>query len=122
MRLIVVEDDAAIRRMLLWFLESYGADVDLVEDSEGTLEAIQRGWPDAILLDLSLEHEDGEKVRDAILKKFNRTPPLVVLSGVTDAERRLQSFPGAAFLAKPFRLEELAKALQEFIHPRAMAS
>ena len=113
MRLIVVEDDPAIRTLMRWFLEAFGVEVELVDSGEATVDAMERGWPDVIILDWFLQDEDGRSVLGRIQERFNMAPPVLVLSGALGAERQIEGVPRAVFVSKPFRVADFLAALSE---------
>ncbi|MCM2279444.1 MAG: response regulator [Oligoflexia bacterium] len=115
MRVLVVEDDSAVRETLGMVLEAFQHQPILVEDGEQALEYLRREWPDALLLDLTLEGMTGEQVFEQIRQRFGRVPPTVVLSAVQHGESRARHLPGTLFLAKPYTIEELADILDEAV-------
>jgi DNA-binding response OmpR family regulator len=110
-RVLVIEDDRAVRETLGLVLESYDHEVELVDGGPGALDALSRSWPDAMLLDLTLEGMTGEEIYREVLARFGTTPPTVVLSAVQHGENRVRRMPGARFLAKPYTLDQLIEAL-----------
>lgn len=115
MRVLVVEDDSAVRETLGMVLDAFQHEAILVESDEKAIEYLRREWPDALLLDLTLENTTGEEVYEQILLSFGKVPPTVVLSAVQHGERRASQLPGAYFLAKPYTIEELAEILDEAV-------
>jgi DNA-binding response OmpR family regulator len=112
MRILVVEDDRSIRETLGMVLETYQFQPQLVESGEGALRSLETAWPDAILLDLTLEDMNGEEFYSRMLTRFGHAPPTVVLSAVPRGEERVRHMPGARFLAKPYTLDQLINALR----------
>ena len=113
--MIIVEDDRALRELMTWSLESYGVEIESVEDSRGAIQAIERGWPDCLILDLSLAEESGEEVIATIQRRFRRPPPILILSGLVDAQERGARFPDTRVLEKPFVLSELLAVLADLM-------
>ncbi len=113
MKVLVIEDDQSVRETLGIVLETYNYQVDLVEGGEQALEQLKKSWPDVVLLDLSLEGMTGEEVFTKIQQEFGSVPPTVVLSAVSQGEKRITHMPGARFLAKPYTLDQLIGVLQE---------
>ena len=115
MRVLVVEDDRAVRETLGLVLESYQHEVELVDGGPAALEALSKVWPDVLLLDLTLEGTTGEEIYREIVARFGSAPPTVVLSAVQHGQSRVQHMPGARFLAKPYTLDQLVAILQEAV-------
>lgn len=125
MQVLVVEDDHSIRETLGIVLEAYEHQADLASDSEETLEILQKklgNWPDVLLLDLRLAHETGEDVFEKIRLRFGRTLPTVVISASQEGWMRAKQIPGAAFLAKPYSIDQLLQSLEEAVRSSGLKS
>ncbi len=107
-RVLVVEDDASISRLLQIELEHRGMEVHLVRDGLDTLPALERVRPDVVILDILLPGMDGERIL-LRMRQAGWTTPVVMLTArdaVSDKIRNLGS--GADdYLTKPFNIEEL---------------
>ena len=68
----IVEDDAAIRELEQYALQSSGYEVQSFESSEGFWQAMHAAEPELVILDVMLPGEDGF----SILKKLRNTPSL----------------------------------------------
>lgn len=112
MKVLVIEDDSAVRETLGMVLEAFQHQPVLLENGKQAIEYLRKEWPDALLLDLTLEIETGEDVFRQIHQEFGRVPPTVILSAVQHGEVRAQHLPGTWFLAKPYTIEELAGILE----------
>ncbi|MBC7692534.1 MAG: response regulator [Methylotenera sp.] len=121
MRVLVIEDDRSVRETLGIVLESYDYEVDLVDGGAPALEYLSQTWPDVMLLDLSLNGMSGEEVFNKIKEQFGSVPPTVVLSAVSQGEKRIRNMPGARFLAKPYTLDQLIGILKE-VHDASSAA
>lgn len=115
MRILVVEDDVAVRETLGMVLEAFQHEPILVENGDQAIENLKKVWPDALLLDLTLEDSTGEQVYEQIRNEFGKLPPTIVLSAVQHGESRVQYMDGALYLAKPYTMDDLAAILQEAI-------
>src|SRR5688572_21166330 len=108
-RLLVVEDDARMRRVLEMLLSDRW-DVEAVSNGRDALERAQQGAPDLVLTDLVLPGMDGFELTRALrAAPGTRTLPIVVLSGLTEEADRLRALEAGAndFLIKPFSEREL---------------
>lgn len=119
MRILVIEDQADLRRLLIGMLEEEGYAVDGAADgSDGLFKA--RAWAyDAIVLDMMLPKIDGWELLEA-LRATHRTPVLI-LSARDAVWDRVQGLDLGAddFLAKPFEREELLARLRALIRRAA---
>lgn len=115
MKILVVEDDVAVRETLGMVLEAFQHEPILVENGDQAIENLKKTWPDALLLDLTLEETTGEQVYEQIRNEFGKLPPTIVLSAVQHGESRVQQMDGALYLAKPYTIDDLAAILQEAV-------
>jgi DNA-binding response OmpR family regulator len=107
-KVLVVEDDVRIQRMLRTILQSEQYDVATAGDGRAALDAIRSSPPDLVILDLMLPDIDGwevmAKVRaDSAVAKV----PVLVLSAVHDLARESLRIGANDFLRKPFGIDAL---------------
>ena len=108
-RLLVVEDDARMARVLQLLLSDRW-DVELASNGKSALALALRTPPDLVLTDLVLPGMDGfELTRELRAAPATRAVPVVVLSGLTEEKDRLRALEAGAndFLIKPFSEREL---------------
>jgi two-component system response regulator MprA len=108
MRLLVVDDDPAIRAALGRALRVDGYVVDEAQDGDGALERIAIGSPDAVILDVLMPGRDGLDVCRTMRAAGDWTPVLM-LTARDDIEDRIGGLDAGAddYLPKPFALAEL---------------
>jgi CheY-like chemotaxis protein len=106
-RVLVVEDDPAGRDAIQLSLESDGHEVMLAEDGEAALALAAQSPPDLILLDMRLPVMDGWAFARAYAEQAGPRAPIVVVTASADAGRAAAEVKAAAFLAKPFDLQDL---------------
>ena len=116
-KLVIVDDEADIRRLLAFLLRPY----DLYEAPNGrrALELIRETRPDLVLLDVMMPEMTGLEVLDAMHKNPQTASiPVILLSAKGQAdeiERGLRS--GAArYLVKPFESLALRACVKEMLH------
>ncbi|MBX3003681.1 MAG: response regulator transcription factor [Anaerolineales bacterium] len=106
-KVLVVEDDAAIREALSYNLGREGYQVDTVADGAAALAAVRQSAPDVVILDLMLPGLDGFEVTRA-LRKDNNVPILMLTARDDEIDRVLGLEMGADdYLTKPFSMREL---------------
>jgi two-component system KDP operon response regulator KdpE len=115
-KILVIEDDADIRKLLKQRLESDGYDTAFAWDAVTALTIARKTEPDLIILDLGLPGGDGYVVMERLqtLAPFSMIPIVVVSAQPTDphAERALAA--GAhAFIEKPFDAEMLLTVVRD---------
>jgi len=106
--ILVVDDDADIRDMLIDYLESENFKVTAVPDSQGMSRVIEERTVDLIILDMRLAHEDGLDV----MRQLGSPPeaPVIIITGhrLDEADRVVGLELGADdYITKPFSLREL---------------
>jgi two-component system, OmpR family, alkaline phosphatase synthesis response regulator PhoP len=115
-RILVIEDDSALRKVLGRLFSSEGYAVDVVPDAVCGLERLRHGTPAAVVLDLP---RPGSSGCDLCKKIANLIPglPLVILSGSSDvADKVLLLEMGADdYLTVPFSPRELVARLRALI-------
>ncbi|MFE5768837.1 response regulator transcription factor [Streptomyces sp. NPDC056485] len=118
-RVLVADDDAAIRRSLERGLRLSGFTVLLAEDGPGALSVLAGQSPDVLVLDVSMPGLTGTEVCRGLRARGDETPVLMLsaLDEVTDRIAGLQA--GADdYLVKPFALEELVLRLHALLRRR----
>jgi two-component system alkaline phosphatase synthesis response regulator PhoP len=104
-RILVVDDDKGIVRLLRTYLERAGFQVLVAYDGETALHAVRRERPDLILLDLMLPDRDGWELTQLIRADTSVAPiPIVMLTArVEDTDKIVGLDLGAdGYLTKPF--------------------
>jgi DNA-binding response OmpR family regulator len=119
-RILVVEDEPAIRRALVYTLGREGFDVDAVGDGEAALRRARAEEYDVVLLDLVLPGVPGIDVCRAI--RAESSVPIVILTARdTETDRVLGLELGADdYVTKPFALAELVSRLRAILRRREL--
>ncbi|MFI1200155.1 response regulator transcription factor (plasmid) [Streptomyces sp. BHT-5-2] len=122
-RVLVVDDDAAIRRSLGRGLRLNGFSVDLAEGGRAALAKAADQAPDAMVLDISMPDLDGITVCRRLRADGNDIPVLMLsaLDEVADRVAGLQA-GGDDYLVKPFALDELVLRLHALLRRRPPAA
>ena len=109
-RLLIVEDDLDITRMLTAYFSGQDFDVEVANRGAEALEKTRRSLPDLIVLDIVLPDIDGYEVCRS-LRKSTRTShiPVIFLTQKDERGDRLQGLELGAddYITKPFDIEEL---------------
>ncbi|GAY13052.1 response regulator transcription factor [Pseudonocardia sp. N23] len=115
-RVLVVDDDRAIRDSLGRALELEGYDVDLLADGVEALARLRRATFDALVLDVMMPGIDGLGVCRVLRADGDRTPILMLTARVETADRVAGLDAGADdYLPKPFELDELLARLRALL-------
>jgi len=114
-RVLVIEDDAAVRDAMVGFLELFGASVRAARNGHEGLERYDTVAPDLIFCDLRMPKMDGwEFLRRLRAGRIDRRVPVIAVSSAVELEHvRLLGFDGC--LSKPFDADELARVLDRAV-------
>jgi two-component system response regulator MprA len=120
MRILVVDDDRAVREALERALSLEGYDVELASGGAEALVAVERHAPDAIVLDILMPGVDGLEVCRLIRRGQNRVP-ILMLTVRDELGDRVEGLDAGAddYLGKPFELEELLARLRALLRRSA---
>src|SRR3954451_4091834 len=121
--LLLVDDDAPIRRMLERTLIAEGYDVVAAADGGAALAAVERNVPDAIVLDVTMPGLDGLAVTRRLRSKGLRVPILLLTARDAVHERVAGLDAGADdYLVKPFDVNELSARVRALLRRNAPPS
>jgi two-component system, OmpR family, response regulator MprA len=121
-RVLVVDDDPPLRRMLERTLAAEGFEVTVAQDGPGALIAAERSAPDVIVLDVALPALDGLAVCRRLRSKGLATPILMLTARDAVPDRVAGLKAGADdYLVKPFAVQELLARLEALGRRRADA-
>ncbi len=116
MRLLVVDDDRALRDVLRRALTLAGYEVRLADSGAGALGEIAASVPDAVVLDVGLPDIDGLEVCRLLRRERNRVPILMLTARDTVSDRIDGLDAGADdYLVKPFDIDELKARLRALL-------
>ena len=112
LRILVVDDDAAMRQVLSLFLEAEGYEVETAENGARGLERYRAESWDVVLTDREMPGMCGNELAEAI-KRINPTMPVILVTG---SDARPGDTAGAPFdliIPKPFTRDVLRNAIQK---------
>ncbi|HEX3783145.1 MAG TPA: response regulator transcription factor [Pseudonocardiaceae bacterium] len=116
MRILVVDDDRAVRESLRRSLQFNGYQVELASDGVAAMEQIQAQRPDALVLDVMMPRLDGLEVCRRLRSTGDDLPVLVLTARDAVSDRVAGLDAGADdYLPKPFALEELLARLRALL-------
>jgi two-component system response regulator MprA len=116
MRLLVVDDDRALRDVLRRALSLAGYEIRLAETGSEGLAEVNSGVPDAVVLDVGLPDIDGLEVCRLLRREGNRVPVLMLTARDAVSDRIDGLDAGADdYLVKPFDIDELKARLRALL-------
>lgn len=116
-RVLVIDDEEAIRSALEDVLLDVGYEVRTAADGRQGLE-IMRNWPPhVILLDMSMPVMGGIAFREAQLRLAGTLGgvPVIALTAIRDAHQLARQIGAVAVLPKPFDLDELEETIERVL-------
>jgi len=118
-RILVIDDEPAIRRFLRTSLGAEGYDVLEAEDGETGLAMLRRNAVDLLVLDLGLPGMDGLEVLSK-LREGGSSLPVIVLSSRTDETGKVKALDIGAddYVTKPFGTDELLARIRAALRHR----
>jgi len=111
-RVLVVDDDASLSRMLGEYLSTHGYEVSAAASGAAMRNEIERALPDVVLLDLQLPGEDGLTLARYLRERYD--VGIIMLTGTADTIDRVIGLEIGAddYIGKPFDPRELRARLK----------
>ena len=116
MRILVVDDEPAVRASLARVLDQAGYQVSLAADGRDALHQVALDPPDAVVLDVVMPGIDGIEVTRSLRSGRDHTPVLL-LTARAEVSDRVRGLDAGAddYLTKPFALDELLARLRALL-------
>lgn len=109
-RILIVDDQATVIRVLKLGIEEAGYEVDAASNGSECLVKLCEAHPDFLVTDIDMPRMSGKELCQAIVKQFpDRTFPIVVLTSRTELEHRdwTQAIDNLSFMEKPVSVRRL---------------
>jgi len=108
MKILVIEDQNELRKLVKNFLEDYGYVVDEAEDGEEGYHKINMNSYDCLILDLNLPKLDGIEIARKVRKEGSGIP-IIMLTARSEIYDKIEGFDNGAddYITKPFDMKEL---------------
>lgn len=119
-RVLVVEDDAAVRRLIATIVRRLGLEVDTAEDGIVAIERLQAGPYDLVVLDLMMPRMDGLSFLNELAEgNVRHDGPIVVMTAAADAlVAKIDGTRVQAVMRKPFEVDQLSTLVQRTLAER----
>jgi two-component system, OmpR family, phosphate regulon response regulator PhoB len=124
-KILVVEDEAAIRDMLCFVLEQNGYQAATAEDYDSAIKALMEPCPDLVLLDWMLPGGSGIQIAKKMKQhELTRTIPIIMITARGEEEDKVRGLEVGAddYVTKPFSPKELMARIKAVIRRVAPAS
>jgi two-component system alkaline phosphatase synthesis response regulator PhoP len=117
-RILVVDDDKSIVKVLTAYLEQSGYQVFPAYDGEMALHMLRRERPDLVILDLMMPGRDGYEVTNLVRndKSLSATPIIMLTARVDDSDKIVGLELGADdYITKPFNAREVVARVKSLL-------
>jgi DNA-binding response OmpR family regulator len=117
-RVMLVDDDAAVRSAVSGALAGEGYDVDCLGDAEEALRRALAAPPSLVLLDVSMPRLDGWELCEILRRQSQtREVPVLFITGRTDVRDRITAMQvgGTDFISKPFHAKDLRAKVRALV-------
>ena len=111
MRILLIEDEAALADVLARNLRARGNDTIIAGSAEAALEEIAAAVPDALILDVNLPDLTGWDVLRRLTPAQRAAVRVVVISAAPISQKRIDEFTPDSTLQKPFPIDALLRSL-----------
>ncbi len=121
-RVLVVDDESQIRRVLRLALTAQGFDVRVAADTESALDTLRDWPPDLVITDLSMPGSDGLDLCKRVREQS--TVPIIVLSVKGEEQTKVAALDAGAddYVTKPFGTDELLARVRAALRRAPVAS
>jgi len=117
-RVMLVDDDAAVRSAVSGALAGEGYDVDCLGDAEEALRQALAAPPSLVLLDVSMPRLHGWELCEILRRQSQtREVPVLFITGRTDVRDRITAMQvgGTDFISKPFHAKDLRAKVRALV-------
>jgi two-component system, OmpR family, KDP operon response regulator KdpE len=124
-RVLIIEDDLALRNAVQRILDRDGYEVDVAADGFAGVNALRTGTYEVVLLDIGLPFVDGWRILEGL--EAGHLPSVIIISARGEERDKVRALDMGAddYLAKPFGADELlarVRAVLRRVAPAAVAS
>ena len=117
--ILVIDDEPDLREMIQYQLESNGFKVHTAVNGVDGLKKLKLIKPDLIILDMNMPEMGGREFFKKIIgQDENAQYPILVLTANLNIEGLFQDFNVDGYLAKPFTIDELLRAINVILNNR----
>jgi len=117
-RVLVIDDDPDIRKLIVFTLSDEGFDVEEASDGNAALAMLGRQHTDVILLDMKMPGMDGWDFISRYRELYNHLIPIIVITAAPDPTEGHTDIGADGYISKPFELNELVERVSDMARAR----
>jgi CheY-like chemotaxis protein len=124
-KILIVEDEPHVIRIMKLALENYGYDINIAHNGEQALEKLKQSLPNILITDINMPRMCGDILCKNIEELYpNRTFPILVLTSKTEIEHRewTSNMENTQFLEKPVSIKKLLKMIDNYKNGSGLAA
>lgn len=117
-KIIIIEDEAIMNKMLRDSFKEAGFDVEYAVDGENGLALIKKGPADAVLLDIILPKMDGFEILENLKENKIETGPIILLTNLSEmksVQKALDLGAKTYLLKADYQLDEIVQKIKDII-------
>lgn len=117
-RILIVDDEAVIHRLLVRGLEGRGYDLVEAYNGEEALKLAAEATPDLVILDVNMPQMDGRQVmKELRARPATETTPVIMLTGLGEMMDKMAGFELGvdSYVTKPFQMAELIARIEKHL-------
>ena len=115
-RILIVEDDRELRRIMRDVLEDEGYLVETAPDGRQAVARAAERRPELVVLDMSLPELNGDGVASRLREQYPDPPPILLVTADGSAAGKARQVGAFAYLSKPLELEEFVSVVRRGLH------
>ncbi|THB77995.1 MAG: sigma-54-dependent Fis family transcriptional regulator [Desulfobacteraceae bacterium] len=121
--ILVVDDDAAHRRMLETLLKGWGFTVELADDGSTGVDAVKQQGFDVVLMDMKMIKMSGMQALELMLE-YNPALPIIIMTAYSSVETAVEALKTGAYdyLTKPLDFEKLKRTIERIMERMQLKS
>jgi CheY-like chemotaxis protein len=120
-RILVIDDDAGVRRFIVECLEMLGYQVSQAASGQEGLASLGADEPDLLIVDYAMPGMNGVEVVQAARERAP-TLPIILATGYADMDAVDKAIGLGSLLRKPFRIDDLQQAVHQALQTRELPS
>lgn len=113
--ILVVDDDKATGQLVAGILTREGYQVETASNGLEGLLVLERVQPSLVILDIAMPLMDGNAFAQRLAKR-RTSPPILIMTGLDDAEAIATSIGAQGYLVKPFHYPDLIDAVRTLLN------